>query len=78
MLADRPRAVVALTKIFPTEIEQHLLAASGGASDAETPRASRPRLGGISFLHRFGSPISFRRRGSTGIAITGCLRRITS
>jgi hypothetical protein len=58
MLADRPRAVVALTKIFLTEIEQHLLAASGGAPDAETPRAPRPRLGGISFLHRFGSALN--------------------
>jgi hypothetical protein len=58
MLADRPRAVAALTKIFLTEIEQHLLAASGGAPDAETPRASRPRLGGITFLHRFGSALN--------------------
>jgi hypothetical protein len=58
MLADRPRAIAALTKIFLTEIEQHLLAASGGAPDAETPGASRPRLGGISFLHRFGSALN--------------------
>jgi hypothetical protein len=55
MLADRPRAVAALTKIFLDEIERFPLAASGGAPDAEMPRASRPRLGGISFLHRFGS-----------------------
>jgi hypothetical protein len=41
-----------------TEIEQHLLAASGGAPDAKTPRASRPRLGGISFLHRFDSALN--------------------
>jgi len=58
MLADRPRAIAALTKIFLTEIEQHLLAASGGPPDAEMPRASRPRLGGISFLHRFGSALN--------------------
>jgi hypothetical protein len=58
MLADRPRAVAALTKIFLNEIERLLLAASGGAPDAETPRASRPRLGGISFLHRFGSALN--------------------
>jgi len=58
MLTDRPRAVAALTKIFLTEIEQHLLAASGEAPDAETPRASRPRLGGVSFLHRFGSALN--------------------
>jgi hypothetical protein len=40
------------------EIEQHLRAASGGAPDAETPRASRPRLGGVSFLPRFGSALN--------------------
>jgi hypothetical protein len=56
--ADRPRAVAALTKIFLAEIERLLLAASGGTPDAETPRASRPRLGGISFLHRFGSALN--------------------
>jgi hypothetical protein len=48
MLADRPRAVAALTKLFLTEIERLLLSASGGAPDAETPGAPRPRLGGIS------------------------------
>ena len=37
---------------------RHPLAASGGAPDAETPRASRPRLGGISFLHRFSSAVN--------------------
>jgi hypothetical protein len=58
MLADRPRAVAALTKIFLTEIERLLLTASGGAPDAETPRAPRPRLGGVSFLHRFGSALN--------------------
>jgi hypothetical protein len=58
MLADRPRAVAALTKIFLTEIEQQLLAASGGPPDAEIPGAPRPRLGGISFLHRFGSTLN--------------------
>jgi hypothetical protein len=58
MLADRPPAVAVLTKIFLTEIERLLLAASGGPSDAEMPSASRPRLGGISFLHRFGSALN--------------------
>jgi hypothetical protein len=58
MLADRPPAVAALTKIFLTEIERLLLTASGGAPDAETPGAPRPRLGGISFLHRFGSALN--------------------
>jgi len=123
-LADRHRAVAAVTRIFLDEIERTLIMASGVTAAADTPSASRPRLGGISFLHRFGSalnqsplraaqaqsrelgragsraevhaagsnwrrrahaapsssttsPISSRRRGSTGIVITGCLRRIT-
>jgi hypothetical protein len=57
-LADRPAAVRALTKIFLAEIERLLLAASGGIPDADMPRAARPRLGGISFLHRFGSALN--------------------
>ena len=48
MLADRPRAVAALTKIFLDEIERLLCAAAGGASDPATPASARPRLGGIS------------------------------
>jgi hypothetical protein len=55
MLADRTAAVNALTKIFLAEIERLLCAAAGGTRDATTPAPARPRLGGISFLHRFGS-----------------------
>jgi hypothetical protein len=58
MLADRPAAVSALTKIFIAEIQRLLLAASRGIPDAVMPRAARPRLGGISFLHRFGSALN--------------------
>jgi hypothetical protein len=58
MLADRPRAVAALTKIFLDEIERLLLAVSVGTPDAEASGAPRPRLGGISFLHRFGSALN--------------------
>ena len=58
LLADRPAAVSALTKIFIAEIERLLLAASGITAAADTPSASRPRLGGISFLHRFGSALN--------------------
>jgi len=58
MLADRPRAVAALTKIFLAEIERLLLAASGFNPAANTPASARPRLGGISFLHRFGSALN--------------------
>ncbi len=60
MLADRPRAVAAVTKIFLDEIERLLCAAAGGASDPVTPASARPRLGGISFLHRFGSTLNQR------------------
>jgi hypothetical protein len=48
MLADRPRAVAALTKIFLAEIERLLLAASGVTAAADTLSAYRSRLGGIS------------------------------
>jgi len=58
MLADRPAAVAALTKIFLAEIERALLAAAGVTRDAATPAATRPRLGGVSFLHRFGSALN--------------------
>jgi len=58
MLADRPQAVAAVTKIFLDEIERTLITASGVTAAADTPSASRPRLGGISFLHRFGSALN--------------------
>ncbi len=58
MLADRPAAVNALTKIFLDEIKRTLITASGVTAAADTPSASRPRLGGISFLHRFGSALN--------------------
>jgi hypothetical protein len=57
-LADRPRAVAALTRIFLDEIERLLCAAAGVPEAANTPSASRPRHGGISFLHRFGSALN--------------------
>jgi hypothetical protein len=49
-----------LTKIFLAEIEWLLLTASGETPDADMPRSSRPRLGGISFLHRFGLALNRR------------------
>ena len=58
MLADRPRAVAALTKIFLAEIERLLCAAADGTRDADAPTSARPRLGGIFFLHRFGSALN--------------------
>jgi hypothetical protein len=57
MLADRPAALAALTKIFLDEIERTPCAVAGGTSDADATSPPRPRLGGISFLHRFGSAL---------------------
>jgi len=57
-LADRPQAVAALTRIFRAEIERLLGALAGLPPDADTPRAACPRLGGISFLYRFGSALN--------------------
>jgi hypothetical protein len=48
----------ALTKIFLDEIERSLLTASGVTAAADTPSVSHPQLGGISFLHRFGSALN--------------------
>ena len=58
MLADRPAVVNALTKTFLAEIERTLITASGVTAAADTPSASRPRLGAVSFLHRFGSALN--------------------
>jgi len=57
-LADRPAAVAALTRIFIEEIERLLGAVAGVTSVACAPAAARPRLGAISFLHRFGSALN--------------------
>jgi hypothetical protein len=45
MLADRPAAVNALTKIFLDEIERLLCAAAGVTDAVNTPTAACPRLG---------------------------------
>jgi hypothetical protein len=58
MLADRPAAVAALTKIFLDEIERLLCAAAGVTGAANTLTAARPRLGAVSFLHRLGSALN--------------------
>ena len=58
MLADRPAAVAALTKLFLDEIERLLCAAAGVTRAANMPAAARPRLGAVSFLHRFGSALN--------------------
>ena len=52
IVADRPAAVAALTRIFLDEIERLLCAAAGVTRAANTPTAARPRLGAVSFLDR--------------------------
>jgi hypothetical protein len=58
MLADRPAAIAALTRIFLDEIERLLCAAAGVTRAANMPAAARSRLGAVSFLHRFGSALN--------------------
>ncbi len=57
-LADRQSAVAALTRIFIEEIERLLYNAAGSTRDGHRPSAARPRLGAVSFLHRFGSSLN--------------------
>ena len=57
-LADRPPAIAVLTKIFLDEIERLLCAAAGVMSDSDAPTSAHPRLGGVSFLHCFGSALN--------------------
>ena len=57
-LADRPSAVAALTRIFIEEIERLLCTAAGPTRAGDRPSVARPRLGAVSFLHRFGSAIN--------------------
>ena len=57
-LADRPEAVTALTTIFLGEIERLLREAVGLSGDENTTPAAQPRLGAVSFLHRFGSALN--------------------
>jgi hypothetical protein len=56
-LADRPEAVTALTAIFLDEIERLLRDAAAVSCDGSPPSA-QPRLGAVSFLHRFGSALN--------------------
>jgi hypothetical protein len=58
MLADRPNAIAALTKIFLDEIERLLCVCAAAGVTSAAPGAAHPRLGAISFLHRFGSALN--------------------
>jgi hypothetical protein len=57
-LAERPAAVTALTRIFLDEIERLVGAAAAIVPDAAARPSLRPRVGAVSFLHRFGSALN--------------------
>jgi hypothetical protein len=57
-LADRPNAVAALTRIFISRVERLLCTAAGPTRAGDRPSVARPRLGAVSFLHRFGSALN--------------------
>ena len=55
-LGARPEAVAALTRIFMGEVERLVHEAAVVASSRAA--AHEPRIGGVSFLHRFGSALN--------------------
>jgi len=57
-LADRPSAVAALTRIFISRVERLLRTAAGSTRAGHRPSPARPRLGAVSFLHRFGTALN--------------------
>jgi hypothetical protein len=63
-LAERPEAVSALTNIFISEVER-LVQATAGVEFTRSEQAAHsrkgtdsPRIGAVSFLHRFGSALN--------------------
>jgi len=57
-LADRPKAVAAVTRILLDEIETLLCLERLRCAQQAAPSSARPRLGAVSFLHRFGSGLN--------------------
>jgi len=58
ILADRPQAVTTLSRIFLEEIEQLLCHAADLPTARDAAGQARPRLGAVSFQHRFGSALN--------------------
>ncbi len=58
MLAGRPLAMTALSRIFLDEIKRLLCDAAGVPAGSGVAGQSRPRLGAVSFQHRFGSALN--------------------
>jgi hypothetical protein len=74
-LAERSEAVAALTRIFVSEVERLVREASGLA--APSVDRNPPRIGAISFLHRFGSALN--RHVHLHVCVTdGVFRRATT
>jgi hypothetical protein len=57
-LAERPEAVSALTNIFMSEVEWLVQTAAGVEGTRSEKGTDSPHIGGISFLHRFGSALN--------------------
>ena len=57
-MADRPQAVTALSRMFLEEIERLLCDVAGVAAGSDVAGQARPRLGAVSFQHRFGSALN--------------------
>ncbi|MEX0669879.1 MAG: transposase, partial [Pirellulales bacterium] len=57
-LAERAEAVAALTRIFVSEVERLVRDVAGMAASPNTADNTLPRVGAISFLHRFGSALN--------------------
>jgi hypothetical protein len=58
ILADRPQAMTTLSRIFLEEIERLLCHAADVPTDRDAAGQARPRLGAVSFQHRFGSALN--------------------
>ena len=54
ILADRPQAMTSLSRMFLEEIERLLCDAAGVRRDGGVAGQAHPRLGAVSFQHRFG------------------------
>ena len=57
-LGFRPEAVSALTNIFMIEVERFVCEAAGVKPTPSHKRPDSARIGGITFLHRFGSALN--------------------
>jgi hypothetical protein len=56
--AEADAKVKALTRIFISSVERLLCTAAGPTRAGDRPSVARPRLGAVSFLHRFGSALN--------------------